>query len=120
MAADPKNEDVSELVPHVAAVAAAYGDPTGKYGAFLKKTMQDYQAKSFWFYDQAPAIPNSPAAAANKRARDDTTLQATDIPFECPKIFELDNILKVEIDNGVFVTCEELRPFYETPSPVST
>ena len=35
MGLDPKKEQVSDIFPHVAAVAAAYGDPTGKYQAFL-------------------------------------------------------------------------------------
>lgn len=71
MSLDPKTEDVKEILPHVASIAAAYGDPTGKYAAFLKKTMNDYQSKSFWLYDQTAALPNSPASQSttvHKRA----------------------------------------------------
>lgn len=59
---NPKGEDVAEILPHVAAIAAAYGDPKGKYAAFLKKWMSNYQSNSFWLYDQTKALPNSPAA----------------------------------------------------------
>jgi hypothetical protein len=33
------------------------------------------------------------------------------IPFECPAVFTLAE--EVEIDNGIFVTCDELKPFYQ-------
>lgn len=35
------------------------------------------------------------------------------VPFSCPTVFDLDQ--EVEIDNSVFVTCDELKPFYEIP-----
>jgi hypothetical protein len=69
MRLNPKTEDVFEILPHVAAVAAAYGDPKGQYADFMKKTMSDYQSKSFWLYDQTGALPSSPAAQnMHKRA----------------------------------------------------
>ena len=67
MKQDPEDEEVSDLIAHVAAVAAAYGDPNGKYKAFLQKNRKDYQTQSFWFYDQTDALPNSPAASKHKR-----------------------------------------------------
>lgn len=78
MALNPKGEDVGEIVPHVASVAAAYGDPKGKYAAFMTKTMANYQSKPFWFYDQTLALVSSPASrgARSRRsltwAREDT------------------------------------------------
>ncbi|KAI0757118.1 alginate lyase-domain-containing protein [Daedaleopsis nitida] len=60
----PKGEDVSEILPHVAAVAAAYGDPNGKYATFLKQKGGSYTSQPFWFYDQTDALPNSPAGRA--------------------------------------------------------
>jgi hypothetical protein len=69
MRLNPKAEDVLEIMPHVAAVAAAYGDPKGLYADFMTKTMIDYQSKSFWLYDQTGALPSSPAAQnMHKRA----------------------------------------------------
>lgn len=118
MATNPKGEDVTEVLPHVAAVAAAYGDPNGKYAAFLQKTDPNYQAKSYWYYDQTEALPNSPAAKTSKRstiwAREDLvpTLDGPDIPFECPDIF---NSGPVELDNGVFANCTDVEPFYSLP-----
>jgi hypothetical protein len=68
MRLNPKTENVFEILPHVASIAAAYGDPKGKYAAFMKKTMSDYQSKSFWLYDQTAALLSSPAAQNVKRA----------------------------------------------------
>ena len=62
MALDPKGELQVEIVPHVASIAAAYGDLNGKYTTFMKKVLSDYRSRSFWFYDQTTALPNSPAA----------------------------------------------------------
>ncbi|TFK57338.1 chondroitin AC/alginate lyase [Heliocybe sulcata] len=189
MAQNPKGEDITELAPHVAAVAAAYGDPTGKYGSFLRRTMPDYQSQSFWFYDQPQALPNSPASrlkshaaahrdqsilwqifglpefgqpdasspaappnASNGNDTDPSSSPSTPspsgplmdgtgsspsmggagspsssttggssddgpAPFVCPAVFALGQ--QVEIDDGVFVTCDQLRPFYELPAPPS-
>jgi hypothetical protein len=44
------------------------------------------------------------------------TTQDQPIPFECPQVFAL--VASVEIDDGIFVTCDELRQFYEIPVPV--
>jgi hypothetical protein len=38
------------------------------------------------------------------------------IPFECPQVFTA--ALEVEVDDGVFVTCDELKPLYETSVPL--
>ncbi|KAL1952072.1 hypothetical protein VTO73DRAFT_1221 [Trametes versicolor] len=63
MGLDPDDEDISDVFPHVAAVAAAYGDPKGKYAAFLQKQESDFASQPFWFYDQSSALSNSPASA---------------------------------------------------------
>jgi hypothetical protein len=65
MSLNPTGEDVNEIIPHVASIAAAYGDPRGKYTAFMTKTMVDYQRKPFWFYDQTAALSSSPAAKSS-------------------------------------------------------
>jgi hypothetical protein len=45
------------VLPHVAAVAAVYGDPAGKYAAFLSKTTNGkYKTQSYFFYDQPDAF----------------------------------------------------------------
>ena len=136
MNVNPGSEDISDIFPHVAAVAAAYGDPKGKYAAFLQKHISSYKSQTFWFYDQTAALPRSPAAGKSKRddidgqpdvqmgstvdtpAGDSTSPGATspNIQFECPAVF--DNALKTELEDGLFVGCDDLRPFYEIPLPV--
>lgn len=110
MRLNPKNEDILELVPHVAAIAAAYGDPTGKYAAFLEKAIPKYQARPFWFYDQTVALPNSPAATMDKHSERELAADSV-FPFECPAVFE--DVGIVEIDDGIWVTCEDLKPYYD-------
>ena len=152
MSADPKNENVLDIIPHVAAVAAAYGDPKGKYAAFLQKHQPDYAAQPFWYYDQAAALPHSPAgraAAPHRRstladgmqspiavdvaapqdaqpgdpqAGEEPTApdaaahtESGPIPFVCPTVF--DTTKETELEDGLFVTCDELRPYYEITLP---
>ena len=61
MNADPKSENIADIFPHVAAVAAAYGDPKGKYAAFLQNHQSTYKSQPYFFYDQKTALPNAPA-----------------------------------------------------------
>ena len=114
MTLNPGSEDGSLVYPHVAAVSAAYGDPTGNYAAFLRKNEPSYQSKPYYFYDQSAAIPASPGATKQSRRysrkRDGSIPTAPSVPFDCPAVFH--NMVDVEIDNDLFVTCDELRPFY--------
>ena len=134
MAVGPKGEQLSDVFPHVAAVAAAYGDPKGKYSLFLQKNMNSYKSQPFWFYDQSSALLNSPAGKAKRGDDDsssssdqDTSPNSTEpivnsasmmVPFACPAVF--DDATSVELEDGLFVTCDELKPFFEIPSPVDT
>ncbi|CCM00920.1 uncharacterized protein FIBRA_02966 [Fibroporia radiculosa] len=140
MGLDPKGEDVSDIFPHVAAVAAAYGDPKGKYAAFLEKQISTYKNTPFWFYDQSSAIPNSPAAqSTHKRQVDelddnldrttsfvarpeemvlDVVNEVAQIPFECPAAFA--NAPAIEVDDDIWVTCAELKPLYEIYTSISS
>jgi hypothetical protein len=124
MSRDAKGEDVSQIFPHVAAVAAAYGDPTGKYAAFLKQHVPNYATKPFWFYDQPSALSTAPTSRSKRSVtwkreeplEDPRSLVKTiapvpsSVPFECPAVFK--NMKEVEIDDGIFVTCDQLRSFY--------
>ena len=145
MSVNPKGEDISDIFPHVAAAAAAYGDPKGKYAAFLQKNAPNYKSQPYWFYDQSAALPHSPAGSKSKRSDDESvdhtaqapvpdvpaatlngtnstdmgtpaTTQSTTIPFECPAVF--DDAFEVELEDDLFVTCDQLRPFYEIAIPV--
>lgn len=140
MSQNAKGEDISNLFPHVAAVSAAYGDPKGKYAAFLQKNDPNYKGDPFWFYDQSGALPNSPAGKTKRSDEVDTEEPATDllsvvhassvpngtmpvgvastgtVPFECPEVFK--NAKAVELEDGLFVTCDQLQHFYEIPIPI--
>ncbi|OSD06106.1 chondroitin AC/alginate lyase [Trametes coccinea BRFM310] len=147
MGLDPKGEDISDIFPHVAAIAAAYGDPKGKYAGFLQQKESDYASQPFWFYDQSAALPNSPAGGHAKHRRDDQgsvlatpanttgalgaegvhgagkmaaqtldTVSAASVAFECPAIFALSK--ETELEDGLFVSCDQLRPFYTMLSNV--
>ncbi|KAI0793396.1 alginate lyase-domain-containing protein [Abortiporus biennis] len=137
MAQDPKGEDIADIFPHVASIAAAYGDPNDKYKRFLQDKMPNYKSSPFWFYDQSPALPNSPGFSKQKRSMvaDDLVpatanligtspgdvaansgnfiaAQAKDarIPFQCPSVFQ--DSPETELEDGLFVTCEGVRLFY--------
>ncbi|KAJ3848809.1 chondroitin AC/alginate lyase [Lentinula lateritia] len=113
MGVKPGNENIEELVPHVAAAMAAYG-PSQTYTNFLSK--ESAQNQPFWFYDQPSALLHAPASktGSSKRStvvwgRDDDGVTGPVDPA-CPPIFQEHE--RVEIDDGIFVTCQELLPFY--------
>lgn len=140
MAQDPKKEAVSQVFPHVAAVAAAYGDPDKKYANFLQAHNSNYKSDRYWLYNQAPALKASPSRRREKRdgrrplrwRRQDTDHDSEEYPdgdgiivppesqndtasgkgvtFQCPEAFVGQD--EVELDNGLFVTCDQVRPFY--------
>ncbi|KAH7345286.1 alginate lyase-domain-containing protein [Rhizoctonia solani] len=84
MSLDPGNERVEDVLPHVATVAAAYGDPRRKYANYLKSGNRNYDKKSYWFYDQPAAISNKPKG---KRDIEDDTSPASTMAnsLESPK-----------------------------------
>lgn len=124
----PGKEDVTDIFPHVAAIAAVYGDPSGKYMAYLKKFDTHFMTAPYYYYDQEGAMsgvhktPNGKdEVQAGEPAQqplklDDDSVSSTNtssiptIPWECPAAFA--TTLKVQLDDGVFVTCDELKPFY--------
>lgn len=139
MAQDPKKEAVSQVFPHVAAVAAAYGDPDKKYANFLQTHNGNYRSDRYWLYDQAVALKMSPSRRNEKRDRrrplrwkrqdvDDLeeypdgdgvvmppefqneTTSTKGTTFRCPEAFSGQE--EIELDNGVFVRCDQVRPFY--------
>ncbi|KAF9514071.1 hypothetical protein BS47DRAFT_1295513, partial [Hydnum rufescens UP504] len=115
MATNPGSEDVTELYPHVASVAAAYGDPTGKYLAFLQQGDPNYASNPYWFYSQPAALRG--ASAKNQQKRSDFPtggVKERRIPTEYavmkPAIFAQSDV--VELDEGVFATWDDLKPYY--------
>lgn len=104
---DPKGEDLSDCASQVAAAAAVYGDPDGKYRAFLLKAVPNYKNQPFWYYDQPSALKNSAANSKSttmEQAMEDTSPELPPV-YECPDIVKNAGPEGVELDNGVFVTC---------------
>ncbi|KAJ7783569.1 chondroitin AC/alginate lyase [Mycena maculata] len=128
MTLDPKDEDGTEACPHAAAVSAAYGDPTGKYAAFLGRECPQYRSQSYFFYDQPGALPNAPGARTQNKRVDSPAGDVSDnIPKDwCPVQKNIPGFPsppkdKVQLDDDIFVTCKELEPLYfpnVTPAPV--
>ncbi|KAK7058828.1 hypothetical protein VNI00_001452 [Paramarasmius palmivorus] len=98
MKIDPKRENVQELLPHVAAVAAAYGDPSGKYAAFIQRNSPNYASKPWYYYNQPSAVRSGAWRREVQRRQDAADVE---VPFECPEIFKEEK--EVELDIGVFV-----------------
>ena len=84
MTVPPKDEPASELFPSVGAGAAVYGDPQGKYAAFLSRSEPDYPSQSWFFWDQplndsgwvrAHATPSAtgPSTAATSTSKNAST-----------------------------------------------
>ncbi|KAI0651739.1 alginate lyase-domain-containing protein [Trametes meyenii] len=143
MSLDPKGENIDDIFPHVAAVAAAYGDPQGKYAAFLQKQDSNYANQPFWFYDQSNALPNSPAGGRSKYRRDNvdalvdggaanTTASLVKNASDAAQGATAQTLAEVnsggvdfacpavfqyeeetELEDELFTTCDELKPFYE-------
>ena len=143
MAHDPKKEAVSQIFPHVAAVAAAYGDPDMKYANFLQAHRPAYKSDRYWLYDQAPALKMSPL---RRRERQDSrrlrwkrqdaddseeypdgvgvippaeaqndTVSRNGVAVQCPEAFAGQE--EIELDNGVSVACYQVLPFYVLSYP---
>ncbi|KAJ6509336.1 chondroitin AC/alginate lyase [Mycena vitilis] len=113
MKTDPKTEDQTEALPHVAAVAAVYEDPDGKYADFMSQTMSNYQKQPFWYYNQPDAFTEAPGAQWQKR---EDAVGNTTIPFVCPSDYVLpDGEEGVELDDGIYAACAVLKDLYEKP-----
>jgi hypothetical protein len=110
-------EDVTEILPHVLVADAVYGDPDGKYAAFIKQwspSKEPYQEQPWWFYDQRAAFQSSPGKARNVkffRANEHTI--PLDDTFRCPgEVLTIDGVQVVELDVGLYVSCADLELLY--------
>ncbi|KZV91347.1 chondroitin AC/alginate lyase [Exidia glandulosa HHB12029] len=54
-----KSAPAQELYQHVAAVGSVYGDPDGKYAAYLARVSPDYPQSPFYFWNQPLALPKN-------------------------------------------------------------
>lgn len=69
MTVPPGNDTAAELYPSIAAVAATYGDPTGKYAGFLAQADNTYPADPYFFWDQPFSDSNLAAATPSASAK---------------------------------------------------
>ena len=120
---DPGKEDVQEVLPHVAAMAAAFGDPGNRYLKYIQEKKSNYAQQSFWLFDQTAAFTMAPASdgKAQRSAPDmelfpvsfkgpDNSAVKSPVGKACPPVFDGQNV--IELDPGISVTCVELEPFY--------
>jgi hypothetical protein len=56
MTLDASADHKVQLLPHVAAAMAIYGDANGKYESWLKANDGDYKSEIWWFLDQPGAV----------------------------------------------------------------
>lgn len=130
---DPGRERLEEALPHVAAIAAAYGDPQRRYASYLKAGNKNYAKKPFWFYDQPGALSRR---SRNKRdPQDETSLPALESQSSSPTTNSKDtyedtqaamvdqdhppsifaNGQLVELEESFFVGWDDVREFYRRP-----
>jgi hypothetical protein len=69
----PGDELANELYPNIAAVAANYGDPNGKYAAFLASADNTYPAQPYFLWDQPFTDSNLAAATPTANSQPTTT-----------------------------------------------
>lgn len=65
---DSTDGPLSELYPSLAKVAAVYGDPNGKYAAFMKNADPDYPAEPYFLWNQVSIIVETSVGRANLTA----------------------------------------------------
>lgn len=105
MGVNPNGENVDSCFAHVAAAAAVYGDPDGRYAAFLQEHNRGYKSEPFYFNNQPEAVGQRRTKQQVRSAEE----MLESIKFECPQV---EGMEAIELDYGVFVTCQDLEPFY--------
>lgn len=128
MALDPGDERLEEALPHVAAIAAVYGDPHQKYAAYLKSGNPNYVKKPFWFYNQPRAISSRPTItergspslmSSNSQSsvsgadseNPEGGAQAMAVDQDHPPAMFANGQL-VELEEGLLVGWKDVREFY--------
>lgn len=69
MSTKPGSEAVVEIVPHMAVVAAVYGDPGSKYAKFMARTMPEYDGKAWFLWNQRLCFTTGPRIEHSVDAR---------------------------------------------------
>lgn len=113
---DPGQDDPTCVFPHVTAVAAAYGDPTGKYRRYMQQKQQkgqNWAKDSYYFFNQPQAFAMSPARTGKRAFREYIKEEAPPhIHADRPAPFQF--VDQIELDGGIFLTWDTARPIYET------
>ena len=69
MSTKPGSETVTEIVPHMAVVAAVYGDPGGKYAKFMARVQPEYDGKAWYLWNQRLCFTTGPRVEHTVNAR---------------------------------------------------
>ena len=112
---DPGQDDPTCVFPHVTAVAAAYGDPTGKYKRYMQQKQQSGQnwAKEFYyFFNQPQAFAMSPAKTG-KRALNEAIEEEVPAHVHTDRPAPFQFVDQIELDKAIFLTWDAARPIYE-------
>jgi len=112
---DPGKDDPTCVFPHVTAVAAAYGDPTGKYKRYMRQKQQkgqNWAKESYYLFNQPQAFAMSPAKTGKRAFLEDTE---EDVPAHVhadrPAPFQF--VDQIELDKAIFLTWNIARTIYE-------
>lgn len=112
---DPGKDDPTCVFPHVTAVAAAYGDPTGKYKRYMQQNQQmgqNWAKESYYLFNQPQAFAMSPARTGKRAFLEDIEEVPAHVHADRPAPFQF--VDQIELDRAVFLTWNTARPIYET------
>ncbi|ORY29370.1 alginate lyase-domain-containing protein [Naematelia encephala] len=112
-----RSEDANELLPHVAAVAAAYGDEDGRYRSFLDSSGVDYESQIWWFFDQPEAVRN---IKQSKRKLQATEKSQQELEAELGNNDESASVLSISSSSTSFSGSAASSPTATTESLAST
>ena len=113
---DPGKDDPTCVFPHVTAVAAAYGDPTGKYKRYMQQKQQmgqNWAKQSYYLFNQPQAFAMSPAKTGKRAFLEDMEGEVpAHVHADRPAPFQF--VDQIELDKAIFLTWNTARPIYET------
>ncbi|KAF8308903.1 chondroitin AC/alginate lyase [Clavulina sp. PMI_390] len=122
----PGSESIQSLLPHVASVAVAYGDPHQTYANFIAMKDTGATHRTWWWHDVPGAFGPSNKLVHQRReaaAEIPTSKNATGViwaPGEepiRPDVFGITGDDLVQLDDAVFVSWDDIRPYYASLKP---
>ncbi len=113
---DPGKDDPTCVFPHVTAVAAAYGDPTGKYKRYMQQkqqTGQNWAKESYYLFNQPQSFAMSPAKTGKRAFLEEFEGEVpAHVHADRPAPFQF--VDQIELDKAIFLTWNIARTIYET------